>query len=164
MRPNTKRAYASEIELFVGWCLMLGRSYWPIEKPTANLYAVWRLAEAEKAGSESLTARLNGIRSALHYPCSRRGLPTPWPPKDPIFATMMGDAKEKSRPPRKARVLSGDEIAALCANLDDLGTLAAIRDKAMILLGRAGALRVSELTTRRAHETTDDPQWDLRIE
>ena len=129
MEVNTKRGYKRELRLYVAWCIMLGRAYWPIEKATANLYAVWRLAEAEKAGSESLADRLGQIRSALHYPCSRRGLPLQWPAKDPIFASMLYEAKEKSRPPKKARVLSGDEVAALCALLDDLGTVAAIRTR-----------------------------------
>jgi integrase len=164
MEVNTKRSYFGELRLYIAWCIMLGRVYWPIEKATANHYIVWRLGEAEKAGSQSLSNRLNQIRSALHYPCSQRGLPLPWPPKDPIFAAMMKAAKEKSRPPKKARVLSGGEFAAICALLDDLGTMAAIRDKAMILLGRAGALRVSELTSRQKYEKVNDPCWDLRIE
>jgi integrase len=66
-----------------------------------------------------------------------------------------GHARLIGTAPKQKAALTADQIISMCELMDEDGGIAAIRDKANILLGFCGAFRGSETTSRDRH---DDPE------
>ncbi|WP_424140165.1 tyrosine-type recombinase/integrase [Roseomonas chloroacetimidivorans] len=135
LSDNTKRAYESDWRAFCRWCEAGGIS--PL--PASPVVVAGHLASlAGTLGRSGLRRRLAAI--AHHH----RGAGHPWETRHPaIAATMRGILATHGKTARPAAALTSAEVKRLLAAC---GTdTAGLRDRALLLLGFAGALRRSEL-------------------
>ncbi|MFT8247123.1 tyrosine-type recombinase/integrase [Roseomonas sp. BN140053] len=135
LSDNTRRAYASDWRAFSTWCAAGGIA--PL--PAAPVVVAGHLASlATTLGRAGLRRRLAAIahqhRQAGH----------PWETRHPaIAATLRGILASHGKPARPAAALTSVEVKRLLAACDS--DVAGHRDRALLLLGFAGALRRSEL-------------------
>jgi site-specific recombinase XerD len=134
---NTLRGYSADWRDFCGWSEANGVSPLPATPETVAAY-IAECAGRVKVGS--IQRRLNAIAEA------HKAVGAQSPTHSPIVAnTMKGIRRTIGRAPKqKAAALTGD-IRAMVDATDD-GTIG-IRDRALILLGFAGAFRRSELVS-----------------
>ena len=135
LAPATLRAYRSGWQAFCEWCARHGRTMLPAAPETVADHLASLAATHSRA---SLAKRLSAIgqyhRLAGH----------PFSPAHPVIHhTLRGIHRRHGRPARRAAALTTAEIRRLLAVC---GTgLAGLRDRALLLLGYAGALRRGEL-------------------
>jgi integrase len=135
LSDNTRRVYASDWKAFTAWCRDGDVSSLPAEP----VVIAGHLASlATSLGRSGLKRRLAAI-AHMH----RQG-GHPWEPGHPaIRATLRGILASHAKPVRPAAALTSTEVKQL---LNACGTdLAGLRDRAIFLVGFAGALRRSEL-------------------
>ena len=135
LAPATLRAYRADWQHFCAWCRTAGWAALPAAPATVAAY----LAALAKTHTGSALVRRLAALSRAH-----RLARQPWPAADPaIRNTLRGIQRKFGRPVRQAAALATEEVRALvatCAN-----TPVGQRDRALLLLGYAGALRRSEL-------------------
>ena len=135
--PNTIRAYRSDWRAFEEWTLANGLAALPVEPSTLALYAT-TLAEAGKRCStisRALAAVNHAQKTAGHKGVSLRD--------EPLHSVWRGIRRTKGTAPgQKAPFLVADLRAAAEAMPP---TVRGQRDRALLLLGFAGAFRRSEL-------------------
>lgn len=135
LSENTLRAYAGDWRAYAAWCAEGG----VVPLPADPLLVAAHLASlAERLGRSGLKRRLAAIAHA------HRQAALPWQPGHPaIRATLRGILATHGKPTRPAAALTSVEVKLL---LRSCGTdLAGLRDRAVFLIGFAGALRRSEL-------------------
>jgi len=133
---NTARAYDSDWRQFASWLRRNGFDELPPEPQTLGLYLA---AQAEAGVSvATLERRLSGI-------CWRyRQLGQPLDASDRHIATVLAGIRRKhARPPVQKAAIFADELLAMLSVLDM--DLRGLRDRAILALGFAGALRRSEI-------------------
>jgi integrase len=130
--PNTRRAYDSDLREFLAWGGSLPAS--------ADVVARYLAAHAATHAVATLARRLVAIRRAH----ALRGLPDPVR-SELVRLTFRGIRRAHGRPPRRAAALTTERIAAIMASLGD--SVRDARDRALLLVGFAGAFRRSELRT-----------------
>jgi integrase len=133
--PGTRRAYAGDWRHFTAWCLQVGLAPLPATPATIAAYLA---AHAEAHAPATLRRRLAAIarahREARHAFDSR----------DPVIRNALrGIGRAHAVPARQSVALTTAEIRALVRSCAP--DLAGLRDRALLLLGYAGALRRSEL-------------------
>jgi len=135
--PGTRRAYQADHRLFVAWCEAKGVS--PTLPVAAETVAAFLAAEAQ-AGKRPST--LGRRLAAIRYFHKLAGFPTPTD-AEAVKATLRGIRRTVgSAKVRKAPALADDIKAMVAASPD---SLRGKRDRALVLLGFAGAFRRSEL-------------------
>lgn len=134
MAPNTRRAYQSDWRDFSAWCDDHQLAALPASAATVALYLTDR-AGALKVST--LERKLAAIRAA-HKRCD-----LPQPASAALDEIWAGIRRTHGRPPDQKRALLTDDLKKVVRRLPD--SLAGARDKALILVGFAGALRRSEL-------------------
>jgi integrase len=135
LSDNTRRVYASDWKAFSGWCRDGGVPALPADP----LVIAGHLASLAGAlGRSGLKRRLAAI-AHMHRQSGHA-----WQPGHPaIRATLRGIFASHGKPVRPAAALTSTEVKKL---LNACGTdLAGLRDRAVFLVGFAGALRRSEL-------------------
>ena len=146
---NTTRAYASDLEDFRHWCERMDREWMPATPETVGLYIG---AKAEELSLASIERRLAAIAS-VH---KEEGYDSPASVAEgPLRKIWKGLVREKTRRQDGAPPLLVEDLASIIEHLpryspSDDGptgrlTLTALRDRALLLVGWAGALRRSEL-------------------
>ena len=133
----TRRAYRRDWLHFAGWCReqAVDPTLLPIHPVLVTAYL------ASLAGVLGRSA-LNGRLAAIAYEHRRQGLA--WHAGHPaIRETLQGIGRKHGKPVRPAAALTSVEIKRLLASC--AGDLAGLRDRALFLVGFAGALRRSEL-------------------
>lgn len=147
---NTQRAYASDWSDFAGWCE--GRGVAPIPAHP-SVIAAYLSASADDLRASTLRRRLAAI-AKMH---SIKGHPNPCG-TETVKATMRGiEATIGTRPQGKAPVTH----AELKRMIDGFGTRAdaeAVRARAILLVGFAGAFRRSELVELHIEDLTWSPE------
>ena len=157
---NTKRAYRADWADFCAWCDDRGVSALPASKETVALYVASR-AEVGPDGEDgrptpglkvsTLERRLSAINQAHRQtgheaPASRRD--------EPLHSVWAGVTRTKGVAVDKVSPTLPDDlrhmVEALPRGEDGEWTLAAKRDRALLLVGFAGALRRSELVAIEA--------------
>lgn len=134
---STRRAYASDWRRFTVWCAGHGLEALPAP---AGAVAAFLAAEAGQGRSPStLGRRLAAIRAA-HL---RAGHESP-SGSEVVRATLRGIRRTVGVAPRKKAPATADVVRAM-ADGCDVKTLVGLRDRALLLLGFAGAFRRSEL-------------------
>jgi hypothetical protein len=132
----TRRVYGSSWRSFTSWCASVGREPLPAEAATVALYL--NSPRAQRLAVATLALHLAAI-AAAH---KAAGLPPPaHPDLDRVWA---GIKRTHGRPPRKKRALVVEDLRRALAKLP-ADSLAGKRDRALLLVGFAGALRRSEL-------------------
>lgn len=135
MAPNTVRAYRADWDDFAAWCSDAGQSALPAHAATVALYLTDRAGLITVA---TLSRRLASIRSA-HRQAGEAA-----PASFALDQVWAGIRRAHGRPARPKRAMMVSDVRACIQSTPD--TLAGKRDRAMILIGFAGALRRSELT------------------
>jgi integrase len=133
--PSTLRAYASDLANFRAWCEKHGFTPMPA---TPEIVGAYLAAAGEGYAMPTLRRRVAAIARA----CGVAGQPLDT--KHPaIRETLRGIGRKHGTPARRAAALTTTEIKKLsgACGLD----LAGLRDRALFLLGFAGAMRRSEL-------------------
>jgi integrase len=135
LAPATLRAYAADWRHFSAWCAAAGCAPLPAP-PTA--VAAYLAAQAGLYSRAALDRRLAAIGQQHRL----RGLA--WSASHPaIRTTLQGIARLHGSRRRQAAALTSTELKKLVAACP--GDRAGLRDRALLLLGFAGALRRSEL-------------------
>jgi integrase len=133
---NTERAYDSDWRDFASWLRRNGLNETPPDPQTVGLY----LADgaAKGASVSTLERRLAGL-------CWRyRQLGEPLDSRDRHIASVLaGIRRRHSRPPAQKAAIYADELLAMLDVLEM--DLRGLRDRAILALGFAGALRRSEI-------------------
>ncbi|MET4356914.1 site-specific recombinase XerD [Bradyrhizobium sp. RT9b] len=132
---STLKAYETDFRLFKAWCIARGVNSLPAAAETVAAYVA---AEASRSRPSTLGRRL----AALRYAHKLVGLPLPTD-SEGVKATMRGirrtcgGGRVRKAPAVAAKMLG--MVAAAPTNM------AGLRDRALLLLGFAGAFRRSEL-------------------
>ena len=146
--PATCRAYASDLAHFHFWCDQNNQVFFPAEPETVAVY----LAHLARTGHKASTvARHKSAISTYHR---LRGVDTPATASNPAIAqTMRGIQRASGTAPEGKEPMSIKLLARLIESAE--GTMAAARDRAILLTGFAGGLRRSELADLRL----EDLRW-----
>lgn len=142
--PATLRAYASDVENFETWCKRSGLTAFPA---TPEVVGAYLAAAGEGYAMQTLRRRVAAIARAsgvAGYP-----LDTKHPS---IRETLRGIGRTHGSRGRRAAALTTAELKALSRACD--ASLTGDRDRALLLVGFAGALRRSELVALDADKLT----------
>src|SRR4051794_22241537 len=134
---NTRRAYSAAWADFEDWCTKAGHAYLPAAPEVVGNFLAER-ASTHKAAS--LTMRLVAIGQA-HRLAGHR-LDTKHPA---IRETMKGIRRTHGTAPAKKAAVVTDVLRDAISELSKVNSSRALRDRALLLVGFAGALRRSEL-------------------
>lgn len=132
----TLRAYRADWSDFSAWCESVGRERLPTEPETVGLYLAARARELKVA---TLRRRVASIAVANKLVGGR--LDTRHPAIADVLAGIRRELGARASP---KNAISVDELRAMLRKLPD--TVSGIRDRAILLIGFAGAFRRSELT------------------
>lgn len=139
---NTRRAYAADWKHFSSWCRRQGFSLTPPDPQTVGLY-ITALASGTAQSEKKTVSTIERRLSSLSWNYAQRGQPLDR--GDRHIATVMAGIRNKhASPPRQKEAILPEELIAMLETLDR-ASLRGLRDRAMLLLGFAGALRRSEI-------------------
>src|SRR6266567_2288196 len=149
----TRRAYRSDFAIFRAWCAERGLSALPAESSTVAMFLG---AEASRGIKPStISRRCAAIRFA--HKAAHDVVPTD---DERVKAVVVGIRRAVGAAPAKKAPATSDLIIAMSGSGND--SLRAIRDRAILLLGFAGAFRRSELVALDVADITEDKDG-LRI-
>ena len=147
---STWRAYESDWARFRAWCAAVKRPALPAEPATVALFLA---AEAQLGRAPAtLGRRLAAIR-LMHVGAKVA------PPHDAleVAEVMRGIRRAGQRPAAQKAPVLDEDVKRMCAALE-ADTLQGVRDRALLLLGFAGALRRSELVALDVEHLTYPPE------
>ena len=133
--PGTLRAYAADLANFKAWCEAHGFEPMPASPETVGAFLA-----AAGLGYALPTLRRRVAAIARAHRIAKHPLDTRHPA---IRETLRGIARTHGEPARRSAALTTVEIRRLVEVCGD--DLAGLRDRALLLVGFAGALRRSEL-------------------
>lgn len=133
---NTKRAYRNDWQDFASWCEERGLRPLPADPRTVARYLT---ARAQTHKVSTLQRRLSAISQAH----KAAGFPPISTRLEPLHSVWLGIKREKGTAQEGKAPILTEELRAMLATLPD--SLLGIRDRALLLLGFAGAFRRSEL-------------------
>lgn len=144
---NTSRSYAAAWRGWVAWCeandVLCAERGGSLEMPSAGMLTAWITARAE-AGTKPQTIEQN--LAGIRWVYRQRGVAIP--SDDPhVRMVLAGTKREHGTRPVRKDALTVDQLARMTAT-------ASIRDRALLLLGFAGAFRRSELEGMRVDDVT----------
>ncbi|RVD57424.1 site-specific integrase [Mesorhizobium sp. M2D.F.Ca.ET.185.01.1.1] len=157
---NTQRAYASDWKHFSSWCRRQGVEMFPPDPQVVGLY-ITAQASGTATGDKkpSSVSTIERRLSSLAWNYAQRGRPLDR--KDRHIATVMAGIRNKhAAPPRQKEAILPEDLIAMLETLDR-GSLRGLRDRAMLLIGFAGALRRSEIVALDVgrDQTEDGRGW-----
>lgn len=154
---STRRAYTSDWRLFINWCRQRGTPPLPADPA---LVAVFLAAEAARGIKPATIARRLAAIGYFHH---RAHLPAPAivPGEIAIKEVMAGIRREMGVAPTRKRAVDGDILRDLLKTISGDG-LRARRDRALLGIGMAAALRRSELVALEVGDVRFEPEG-LRI-
>jgi integrase len=132
----TRKAYASDIKIFSTWCAAHALAALPAAPETVALF----LASQAQAGVAAST--LNRRLAAIRFAHEAKGHATPTAHKG-VTAALKGIRRAKGTAPSKKKAATADIVKEMVRRCPD--TLNGRRDRALLLLGFAGAFRRAEL-------------------
>ncbi|MFC7478114.1 site-specific integrase [Dankookia sp. GCM10030260] len=148
LAPATLAAYAADWADFSAWCGAKGMASLPAAPVTVAGYLA---ALATTHAGATLRRRLAAIGRA------HRMAGHPWSGSHPALRdTLAGIARQHGTPQRRAAAIGTAEIRRLVATCSD--GLTGTRDRALLLLGFAAALRRSELVAVEREHLTVTPE------
>jgi len=149
----TQRAYLSDWKHFVGWCEKCGFAALPAAPSTVARYITYLSKPGDGAKPRkpaTIIRRLTSINrmhkiEKLDSPASLNNNPG-------VADTLHGIQRRLGVKQQRKEPLTRERIVEVLGILD--GPIAAARDKALLLIGFAGALRRSELAAMRFEDVT----------
>jgi integrase len=133
---NTRRAYRAAVARFCGWCAIHGRTALPAAPETVAAF----LAAEARAELAVNTLRLR--HAAIRYLHLLAGCPPPTAAAV-VSTTFAGIKRAHRRPHDKKTALVLDRLLPAIQAIPE--TLPGLRDRALLLVGFAAALRPSEI-------------------
>lgn len=134
--PATRLAYAHGWKHFASWCRSVGRDPLPATQDTLKLYIVDHLEQhAVSTIEQHVAAIVDKHRS--------KKLPPPY--EYEARELMRGARREQGRPPKQKAALAPTDLRKICSALMQKKNPQSLRDRAIITLGFAGAMRRSEI-------------------
>lgn len=152
----TRRAYKSDFQIFTAWCGERAASALPAAPATVAAFLAW---EAERGAKPSTIGRR---LAAIRYAHKLAALPLPTD-DERVRATVRGIRRTHGAAPHRKAPATADKILAMVPLAG--GRLSDMRDRALLLLGFAGAFRRSELVAldcEDIEETTDGLRVTIR--
>ncbi|MCK8786579.1 tyrosine-type recombinase/integrase [Roseomonas sp. NAR14] len=150
---GTRRAYAADWRRFQAWCAARGVAPLPADPRAVATFL------AAEAAAGILPPTVNRRLAAIGHAHRQAGHPAPQRSEGaaPILEVMAGIRRSRVAPPRKAKAADGDVLRDLLRAIpgDDLR---ARRDRAMLAIGMAAALRRSELVALRVEDVERRPE------
>lgn len=143
LSDNTRRSYRGAVLNFVRWCDLHGYGALPADPPVLADY----LADLMMSGKRASTAKLHA--SAIAYEHRRFSFDSPTE-SYLVSAVLRGAKRLRGGYVNRKRPVTADEIAELLQRIPT--NMIGKRDKALIVLGFAGALRRSELAAIRLED------------
>ena len=134
---STWRAYRSDWQQFEGWCGAVGLATLPAEPETIAMFVASQAAGG--LSPSTLTRRLAAIR-LIHLGA---GHPSPHNTIQ-VTEVMRGIRRDWGKPPERKAPAVDEEIKKM-ADATEPESAKGLRDRALLLLGFAGAFRRSEL-------------------
>lgn len=146
----TWRAYASDWKNFSAWCQSVKQRDLPASSTTVALYIG---AQAKQGYAPStLGRRLAAIR-LMHLGAR---VPSPHDALE-VDEVMRGVRRIWQRPPEQKAPAVDEDIKRMVDSID-LSTMKGLRDRALLLIGFAGALRRSELVALDVEHVTEQAE------
>lgn len=142
LAPRTRRAYAWQAERWAAWATRRAVSWLPAGPEHVGAY----LAEWAAAGATPAT--LAQARAAIGHVHTRAGHADPTRAEH-VARVLKGIRRKKGARPRQAPALGVPELRKLVAR-------ASVRDRALLVLGFAAALRRSELAALELADVSID--------
>jgi site-specific recombinase XerD len=144
----TQRAYRSDAAIFEAWCTTRGLTPLPA---TADAVAAFL---ADQAANGVRPATLSRRLAAIRYVHRAAGHDTPTA-DERVRAVLAGIRRTVGAAPIRKRAATSDVLIAMAAPCTSLRQT---RDRAILLLGFAGAFRRSELVALDVADIEDTPQ------
>ncbi|MEO5324419.1 site-specific integrase [Mesorhizobium sp. CC13] len=145
--PNTRRAYAADWKHFSNWARRQGLAVLPPDPETVGLY-ITALASGSTSGGgigdKKSVSTIERRLASLSWNYAQRGGEKLDRKHRAIATVMAGIRNSHARPPRQKEAILPEDLIAMLETLER-GTLRGLRDRAMLLIGFAGALRRSEI-------------------
>jgi integrase len=140
--PRTIRAYRSDVRAWTAWCQARGVRPLPVDPRVLSAYLA-TLATTHRASS------IDRCLAALSYVQRAAGLP-PFRSDVALQAVRRGIRRKLGTEQEGKSPLVLEQLQAICRRMPDW----AARDRAILLLGWAGALRRSELCSLEVSDVT----------
>jgi site-specific recombinase XerD len=132
----TRRAYKTDFSIFQAWCADRGATALPAEPATVAAFLAW------EANRQTRPSTIGRRAAAIRYAHKLAGHEAPTD-DERVRATIRGIRRAVGSAPTKKSPATSDRVMAM-APVSGTG-LADLRDRALLLLGFAGAFRRSEL-------------------
>jgi integrase len=152
---STRRAYLSDMRIFTVWCRARGLSSLPASASTAAVFLSSQAKEGAKVST--ISRRLAAIRDA-----HKRAGEEPPTNTESVKATMRGIRRSLGAAPDKKAPATAEIVRRMIAGITGERPID-VRDRALLLLGFALAMRRSELVTLRVEDLTEEEGKGLRI-
>ena len=154
--PATRKAYLKDFELFGVWCQDRGLDVLPA---SVEAVAAFLAYEADRGVKPSTISRRCAAIRYVHSFGKHRSSPSPTA-DERVKAVVRGIRRTHGVAARRVLPATADRVIAMAPRLD--GTLATLRDRALLLLGFAGAFRRSELVALDLADIEEVPEG-LRV-
>ena len=154
---NTRRAYARDWAAFARWCRMKGADPLSASPELVGLYITDLAAPSGKTRALSV-ASIERRLAGLSWGYAQRGMRLDRRDRH-ISSVLAGIRRRHARPPVQKDAILSEDLRAMLATLDY--DLRGLRDRAMLLIGFAGALRRSEIVglDHGKDDTIDGSGW-----
>jgi integrase len=139
---NTQRAYAADWAAFSAWCAARGLDALPATAATVALYLSDMAAPTEPDQAPRKVSTIQRRLAGIAYTHRHAGHDSPAESRE-VRAVMRGIRRSRGAPPTEKQPATTPIVRAMVEALAD--DLRGRRDRALLLLGFAGALRRSEL-------------------
>ncbi len=154
---NTLRAYARDWAHFARWCRMRGADPLPPVPELIGLYIADLAAPQGRSSALSVTS-IERRLSGLGWGYAQRGARLDRKDRH-IAAVLAGIRRKHARPPVQKEAILPEDLRDMLATLPH--DLRGLRDRAILLIGFAGALRRSEIVSldHGKDDTPDSGGW-----
>ena len=144
----TRRAYRSDFAIFTAWCGARGVASLPATPQTVQVFL------ASQAIGKTKASTLGRRVAAIRYAHKLAGIESPTN-SELVKAELRGIRRTIGAAPEQKDPATADRVVSMVAAIPD--ALAGLRDRALLLLGFAGAFRRSELVALTVADLTEAP-------
>lgn len=163
---NTRRAYAGDWAHFTAWAARHQQQALPAQPGTVAQYVADLAALTRPDGRPAYTPATVARRVAGITFVHRRAGHLPPGAAELVAATVAGLRRSRATPPRRMKALPLTTLGTVLDAIDTRSWPAAVigrRDRALLLLGWASALRRAELAALRREDLTAHPEDGLHL-
>lgn len=146
----TRKAYASDMRRFRRWCETHGTDVLPASIATVAAYL------ADLARERKRVSTIDRACAAIAYAHRLGGL-TPPTEAEPVKAVLSGIRRRTGVAVERKAPATGRALHSMLKRID-LSTLRGLRDRALLLIGFAAALRRSELVALEVNDLERTPE------